>query len=542
MDVTRFDYIVVGAGAAGCTLAARLSENPDHRVLLLEAGAPDDLRFRIPGLGFMVATNAPSNWNFMTEPNAALEGRTLKLLSGKVLGGSSSINGMQYSRGHSGEYDAWEGMGCEGWGWAGVLPYFRKAEGNARGASVWHGGSGPLKIRRANPHLPICDAFLAAASNAGFPIFDDMNTDVVDGFGYSDINVYRGLRMSSASAYLRPAMQRKNLTVMTRAQALRIVIENGRASGVDVAHAGKIETLSCEREVILCAGAIKSPHLLLLSGIGPADQLSAFGIPVVVDAPNVGKNLQNHACYRPQYACSAPVTAYQYLKPVNVAKAVLDYALFRKGPLGDSYVAAGGLFRSDSSLTMPDVQVTMIVSMVRLSGKPNPRPWDMLPKEEGFSLTIHATPFSRGDVALKSADPLDHPRINANYFSDPRDMETLLNALERMRDVTSRPPIRQLIRAELMPGDAIVDRAALAAEVRRNGANAYHPVGTCAMGPHVTSVVDPQLRVRGVEGLRVADNAVLPTIPNAGLHAPAIMVAEKAAAMIASPRAMATIP
>jgi choline dehydrogenase len=536
MNRDACDYVVIGAGAAGCAVAGRLSENPDHRVVLLEAGAPDrNICFKVPGLGFLVTATQKYDWNLLTEPVPGLNNRQLQLFQGKVLGGSSSINGMQYSRGHSSEYDKWHRMGCTGWAFDDVLPYFKRAEANARGASRWHGASGPLRIRQAKPELPICEAFLNAAAEAGYPVVDDLNCDLVEGFGYSDVNIYKGRRISSAVAYLGSAGARKNLTVLTRSQALRIIVDRGKATGVEIAQDGMRRILRCEGEVIVCAGGIQSPHLLMLSGIGPADHLGSFGIPVVVDSPNVGQNFQNHACYRVQYACSEGATAYRHVKPLNALKAAFDYVFFRTGALAESYVAAGGFIRTDPGLAISDVQITMSAALVTLPNDRKPNAWDLLPKQDGFSMTINqGAPFSRGEVRLRSADPVDAPRVHANYFSDPRDMAVLIKALQLVRRIMSTHAIRPLVRAELRPGEAHQDAASLEAEIRRNAGNSYHPAGTCAMGGDARSVVDPKLHVRGVDGLRVADNSIMPLLPNAGLHAPAIMIGEKAAAMIAA--------
>ncbi len=529
------DYLVIGSGAAGAVVAARLSEDANVRVVLLEAGRRDSsLLFKLPGLGFAVGAHPKSNWGFATEPLPGLDDRALVFLQGRVLGGSSSINGMIYTRGHSREYDIWRQMGCEGWGADGVLPYFKKSEGNARGDGPWHGGAGPLKVRPARPDVPICDAFLEAAAAAGFPILDDLNQDTVDGFGYYDINVGAGRRMSTATAFLKPARARKNLVVVTEALAERLIIEKGRAAGAEVARRGQRHAIRVEREIIVSGGAIKSPQLLLLSGIGPADQLRALDIPVHLDAPRVGQGLQNHVCYRPQYITNAPVTAARHISPLNAVKAGLDYALRRSGPLAESYAPAGGFFRTDPGLETPDAQVVMLSALAPTSVSGSRfRMRDLLPKEHGFGLTIYqGTPHSRGEVTLRSADAHAAPKIDPGYFKDPRDMQVLLRAVNRMREMMGQPAIARYIDRELMPGVHIQGDGALEADIRQNGATAYHQCGTCAMGADGRAVLDPQLRVRGIDGLRVADTSIMPRIPNAALHAPTIMIGEKAAAMI----------
>lgn len=531
------DYLVIGSGAAGAVVAARLSEDPDTRVVLLEAGPKDrSILSRMPGLGFAIGAHPSFNWGFATEPVASMNGRDLVFLQGRMIGGSSSINGMIYTRGHSREYDLWRQMGCEGWASDDVLTYFRKSEGNSRGEGTWHGGGGPLKVRPARPELPICEAFLEAAAASGYPVLEDLNRDTVDGFGYYDINVARGRRMSTARSYLNPAKGRENLTVVPEAQALRLNVENGRAVGAEISIHGRLQTIQAGREIVISCGAIKSPQLLMLSGIGPTDQLNALGIPVQHDAPRVGQGLQNHVCYRPQYVCNAPVTASGQTEPWNVLKAMARYAVSRTGPFAESYAPAGGFFRTDPALEMPDAQVVLLSALAPTSvGGSRFRIRDLLPQQHGFGMTIYqGSPHSRGAVSLRSADPMDAPKIDPEYFTDPRDMQVLLKAVGMMREMVRQPAIARYIDHEMMPGEAVVDDTSLEADIRRNGATAYHQCGTCAMGLGDDAVLDPQLRVRGIVGLRVADTSVMPRIPNAALHAPAIMIGEKAAAMIRS--------
>ena len=529
------DYLVIGSGAAGAVVAARLSEDPDVRVVLLEAGGTDRTPLsRLPGLGFAIGAHPRFNWGFATEPVATMADRSLVFLQGKMIGGSSSINGMIYTRGHSREYDLWRQMGCEGWSSADLLPYFRRSEGNSRGEGPWHGGSGPVKVRPARPELPICDAFLEAAEAAGYPVLDDLNADTVDGFGYYDINAARGRRMSSARSYLTPAAGRPNLAVVPEAQALHLLVEKRRVRGAAVAVRGQRRDIAAARETVVSCGAVKSPQLLMLSGIGPAAHLRRHGVPVVLDSPTVGQGLQNHVCYRPQYLCNAPVTASGQTEPWNVAKAALRYAVSRRGPLAESYAPAGGFFRTDPALEVPDAQVVLLSALAPTSVSGSRfRVRDLLPQRHGFGMTIYqGSPNSRGAVGLRSADPRDPPRIAPGYFTDPRDMPVLLKAVGMMRAMVRQPAIARYIDRELTPGDDVRDDAALEADIRRNGATAYHQCGTCAMGPADDAVLDPQLRVRGIDGLRVADAAVMPRIPNAALHAPTLMIGEKAAALI----------
>jgi choline dehydrogenase-like flavoprotein len=530
-----FDFIIVGSGAAGSVLAARLSENKDVRVCLIEAGGPNrSLLCHLPGLGFAVGAHPKFNWNFATEAVPTMEGRSLPYLQGRVLGGSSSINGMIYTRGHSANYDLWRQAGCAGWGASGVLKYFKKSENNIRGQSQWHGTGGPLPVRPANPNLAICDAFLDAARDSGFPVVNDMNQDHVECFGYYDINSHSGRRMSTAEAFLRPARSRENLTVLTNSVARRVIIERGRACAVETAHDGSIQHIRADREIILSAGAIKSPQLLMLSGIGPADDLRRHGIAVVCDSRNVGENLQNHVCYRPQYLCNAPITASGQVEPFNAAKAGLQYLFSRTGPLAESYASAGGFFKTNSSLDVADAQVVLLSALAPTSSAGSRfRIRDLLPQQHGFGMTIYqGSPHSRGRVTLASDDPEANPKIDPAYFSDPRDMEVLKAAVKRMRAMMQQPAINKYISKEVLPGVAIQSDEDLEADIRRNGATAYHQCGTCAMGSHDDAVLTPELRVRDVQGLRVADASIMPRIPNAALHAPTIMIGEKAADMI----------
>ena len=531
----RLGYVVIGAGAAGCVVAGRLSQMlPEARIALIEAGRERlGMTTRVPGIAFIASTFPRQNWNYQTEPVPALNGRRLSWSQGRIFGGSGSINGMLYLRGHSLEYDQWAQRGCQGWSFDQVLPYFKKAETNSRGAGEWHGDNGPMGVKQSRLDLPICDAFLATAAEAGYPVVDDLNADVAEGFGRFDTNVADGRRASTAVAYVQPARRRGNLELLPKTIAARIVIEGGRARGVEIVRAGVRETIWAEREIILCGGTVNSPQLLMLSGIGPVDHLSRFEIPVVVDAPEVGRNLQNHPSYALRFACSQPVTAYKYLNPKAALGIALRYALSGGGPLGESYVATGGYMRSDPALEISDTIVVMVPALVTRGGV-GFRLADLFPERHGFTVMVGSgRPLSRGYVLLRSNDPAAHPRIFPEYFSEPEDLRRLARSVRCVRDMMRRSTIRDLIEAELAPGAIANEQAAIEEDIRARAATYFHPSGTCRMGSDTTAVVDPQLRVIGLQGLRVADASIMPAALNACTHAPTIMIGEKAAAMIA---------
>ena len=531
----KCDYLIVGSGAAGAIVAARLSENPDASVILLEAGGKNNsLLLRVPGLGFAAANHPKYNWGFEAEPSPTMDNRKLIWLQGRVLGGSSSINGMIYTRGHSREYDIWRQMGCEGWGSNDVLPYFKRLESFEDSNSRELGKEGPVSIRKAKPELEICDAFLQAARDEGYSILNDMNSDVTEGFGFYDINAGAGRRMSAATSYLEPILKRRNLMVITHAQVVKVLIENNSANGVEFFWKGNFRKLFAEKEVVLSTGAIKTPQLLMLSGIGPENELEKFEIKVKLNSPKVGKTLQNHVCYRPQYLCSAPISSSKHLKPWNILKAGMKYVFDKSGPLAETYAVAGGFLKTDKTLEVPDAQVVLLSALgPAKTGGAGYKIRDLLPDEHGFGLTVYqGSPRSRGSVTLRSPDPFDQPLITSGYFSDPHDMEVLKTAVKKMRKMMKQPAISQFIEKELAPGGDIEDDISLEKEIRRNGATAYHQCASCAMGPEDDSVLNEKLQVRGIDKLRIADASVMPRIPNAALHAPSMMIGEKAAALI----------
>lgn len=528
------DYLVVGAGAAGCVVAARLSEDPAARVVLLEAGgARRGLATRVPATAFLASIAADTNWAFVGEPEPALNGRQLLLNQGRIVGGSSSINGMMWLRGQGGDYDHWRQLGCAGWSGADVLPFFRKAEHSDRGASQDHGGDGPVWIKQAKLELPVCDLFLDAMQAAGFPIFQDSNAPLREGFGRMDVNIRGGRRHSAASAYLDPARGRPNLTVLADAQALQVLVEGGRAVGVR--HAGG--EVRAAREVILCCGGISSAHLLLLSGIGPAAELKAAGVQPVLDVPGVGRNLHNHPALALTYLLKQPISACRYLSPLRGAGAGLRYLMGRGGPLGESYVATGGVFASDPALEVADAMVVMIPALIK-RGTVGARVRDVIDRRHGFTVQVSlARQQSRGRVTLRSADPRQPPAIFHDYYSAPADMPAMVRIVQRMRAALRGPVAAAGIAAELSVPVPANDAATVEAEIRAKGHSFYHYGGTCRMGSDPAAVVDPRLRFNGIEGLRVADASIAPAPLNASMHAPSIMIGEKAAAMIAEDNA-----
>ncbi|NBB91695.1 MAG: choline dehydrogenase [Gammaproteobacteria bacterium] len=520
-----YDYIIVGAGSAGCVLANRLSADPGVSVLLLEAGPRDWNPFIHMPAGLSKLVNFKSlNWNYETEPEPALNNRQLYWPRGKVLGGSSSINAMCYSRGHRTDYDDWAAAGNEGWSWQEVLPYFRRSEDQARGESDLHGVGGPLSVSDLSFTNPLSDVFIQAADQAGFARNPDFNGPAQRGVGFYQVTQRQGRRCSTAAGYLNPVKSRPNLTVLTGAFSLGLTFGGpDRISGVRYRRHGVTQTAVAEREVLLSAGAINSPQLLMVSGIGPAGMLESVGVPCRHELLEVGRNLQDHLDVCTLTRCSQPVT-YDQLNELRVG---LRYFLHHEGE-GTSNIAEAGAFlvsgrgRDDR----PDIQMHFVPALLDDHGR------NRLP---GDGYTLHACPLrprSRGHLAIRSPDPRQPIAIHANYLSDAEDLEMMLECVKLSRRILEQPAFRPFRAHEIYPGDDVRDRDGLIEFVRTKAETIYHPVGTCRMGTDPHAVVDPELKVRGLQGLRVVDASVMPTLVGGNTNAPTIMIAEKAADMI----------
>jgi choline dehydrogenase len=526
-ETIEADFVVVGAGSAGCALAARLSEDPATRVVLLEAGGEDRNRWIHIPLGFGKTFADPSvNWCYETEPDAGAAGRRIFWPRGKVLGGSSSINGMVYIRGQAEDFDHWRQLGNQGWSFQDVLPYFKRAEHQTRGPDPFHATEGPLCVSDVEPH-PLCEAFIASAMALGFPRNDDFNGARQDGVGYHQTTTRQGRRCSTAVGYLRPAMGRANLRVITEALSERIVVEGGRATGVAFRRHGEPRMVRATREVILCGGAIGSPQLLLLSGIGPQEQLAGLDIPVLQHLPGVGRSLQDHYSAPIKLKCRDPITVNDVLlSNARKVKAGLQYMLFRKGALATVTAPAALFARTRSELASPDVKLS-------ISPFSADRPQDGLHGWSGFTLIAYQLrPESRGEIRLKTANPADAPAVHANYLAEETDRRVIVEGLKLCRRLLAAPPLRQYVAEEFVPGPAVDGDAELLAFARQNGGTVFHPTSTCKMGTDPMAVVDPALRVRGVEGLRIADASIMPTVISGNTNAAAIMIGEKCADLI----------
>ena len=526
-----YDYIVVGAGSAGCVLAGRLTEDPGCTVLLLEAGPRDrDPLISIPiGIGKMHAERL-HDWGYDTEPEERLDGRSLEALRGKVIGGSSSINVMAYVRGHRGDYDRWAQKGCGGWSYADVLPYFKRCESWEEGGDAWRGTEGPLGVVRSKSRDPLFDAWMEAGEQSGVGVTPDYNGARQEGFGRSQWTIRDGRRCSAAVAFLRPAMRRPNLTVRTGALATRIVLDGTRARGVAWLGGGREHVAHAEREVLLSGGVFNSPQLLMLSGIGPADHLRETGIDVALDLPGVGRDLQDHLAVQLMNARAGNGHFHGELRLDRLAVNMARAWLFGTGPATWLPNGMHGFVRTRPELAVPDIQF-----LTRGAGL-GARPWlpglrAAAPDQYGMRpVVLH--PESRGEVGLRSADPAAPVRIRPNFLAARADLETLRAGVKAAREVFAQPALRRFHKAEIVPGPGVRSDAEIDAWIRATAVTAHHPSGTCRMGIDAGAVLDPELRVRGADGLRVVDAAAMPDLVSGNINACVLMMAEKAADMI----------
>ena len=521
-----FDYVIVGAGSAGCVLANRLTQDGKHTVLLLENGGSDRSVYIQMPTALSIPMNMPKfTWPYRSEPEPNLGGRRIHTPRGRVLGGSSSINGLVYVRGNAMDFERWESEGAAGWGYRNVLPYFKRAEHRAAGGDPYRGGEGPLATRRGLLTNPLHDAWLSAGREAGYPATSDMNGFQQEGFGQMDMTVGGGRRCSAANAYLRPAMTRGNLTVRTETLANRILFERRRATGVRYRHGGTDYVARARREVIVSGGPINSPQLLKLSGVGPAAELADHGISVVHDLPGVGENLQDHLEFYFQVACKEPITLFSQMSPWRKALIGTRWILTKQGLGSTNHFETGGFIRSRAGIEYPDIQFHFLPMAVNYDGS-------SLAREHGFQ--AHVGPMrskSRGWVRLASTNPLDHPRIFFNYMSHPDDWVEMRACVRLTREIFGQHAFDRFRGREIQPGAAAQTDEQIDQFIRERVETAYHPSCTCKMGAEgdPMAVVDPQTRVRGLDGLRVVDSSIMPSITNGNLNAPTLMIAEKAA-------------
>jgi choline dehydrogenase len=526
--MTSWDYVIVGAGSAGCVLAARLTEDPSVRVLLLEAGGRDSAREVAIPAAFSKLFQGLHDWNYRTEPEPGCDDRQLYWPRGKMLGGSSSINAMLYIRGNRLDFDGWRDGGCDGWGFDDVLPYFTRSEDNARGRDQWHGVDGPMRVADQRSPSPLSEDYLAAAEEGGYQRNPDFNAAEQDGVGLYQVTQRGGRRESAATAFLRPAMRRANLDVRILAHATKVVIEAGRAVGVEALVAGRLEVFRADREVLLAAGAINTPQLLLLSGIGPADELRAVGVEVALDSPHVGRNLQDHISIGVGFNTSAPVSYFNADKRVGP---IADWLLRRRGPFSSPVAEGGGFLRTDDALPAPDLQLLFGPALFVDHGL-TPAPG------HGFSIGCYLLqPRSTGDIRLRSSDPLAPAAISPGYLRDPEDTRVLVEGLRRCVAIAGHSPLQRHVSSRYLPDPEVDldDDAAATAYVRARAETMYHPTSTAAMGPNDNDVCDPSLRVRGVDGLRVVDASAFPAVTRGNTNAPVIMLAERAADLLNAP-------
>jgi choline dehydrogenase len=527
-DVSEFDYVIVGGGSAGCVLANRLTADGKNSVLLLEAGPRDThIWIHVP-LGYGKLFKEKSvNWMYQTEPEPGLNGRQVFQPRGKVLGGSSSINGLLYVRGQHEDYDRWRQRGNAGWGYDDVLPYFKKAENQERGADKYHGAGGPLPVSDWRHSDPLSEAFVVAAAEAGIPTSPDFNGATQEGAGFFQTTTRRGRRASTAFSYLRPAKRRGNLQVETAALAQRILFEGRRARAVEYRQDGMLRTARARNEILVSGGAYNSPQLLQLSGVGPADLLKSHGIGVVLDVPGVGNDLQDHMQVRLVTRCAQRVTLNDIVNnPLRRVMAGLRYAAFRKGPLTIAAGTSGAFFKTSPRLATPDIQIHFLPFSTDKMG-------EKLHSFSGFTASVcQLRPESRGSLRIRSADPMAAPEIRINYLATETDRTAFIEGVRILRKILAAPALKPYVVEEVYPGAKVASDEDILAFCRQTGSTVYHPTSTCRMGNDSLAVVDQRLRVRGIEGLRVVDASVMPDLMSGNTNAPTIMIAEKASDMI----------
>jgi choline dehydrogenase len=531
-DCSEFDYIVVGAGSAGCVLANRLTEQADVSVLVVEAGPSDNSIFiHMPSAFAFPLQGTTYNWAYETEPEPHMNERRMSCPRGRVIGGSSSINGMVYIRGHPQDYDRWASVrGLEAWSYAHCLPYFKRSETRLKGADAYRGGSGPLYVTTGEMKNPLYRAFIEAGVQAGYAATEDINGYRQEGFGPMDRTTWRGRRWSAAMAYLKPARPRSNLRIEPRCLVTRVLFEGRRANGVEYLHNGKLVRMRARREVILCGGAINSPQILMLSGIGDPAALEKLRIPVVAEVPGVGQNLQDHLETYVQHACTQPITLYSTQNLVVMGAIGIEWLVFRSGLGATNHFESGGFIRSRAGVEHPDLQFHFLPIAITYDGREKVN-------QHGFQAHVGPMrPTSRGAVTLASNDPRSPPRILFNYLATDGDRREFRDAIRLTREIFAQRAFEPYRGAELSPGSTITTDADIDAHVRRKAESAFHPCGTCKMGADddAMTVVDGNLNVRGTEGLRVVDASIMPAVVSGNLNAPTIMIAEKAADIIAA--------